>query len=310
MKKLSSIQFVFLILALLLTACSSTLTKSPLPSIEPTMTEEPTPTEETGQLYVRIDEDQPGSTPEPFGESFFSGSFHSSPVFVPNGKTVWWGGEYGAADIYTSQWTPSGWTEPETITFSDAIFSYRDPFVSPDGSRLYFISTADVPGLPSKENLWMVEKIDAGWSEPQPLPESINALALHWTVSVTEDYDLYFSANEDGNTDIFLSRFIDGAYTDPVRLDAPVNTEYLEITPNIAPDGSYLLFSRVESTQDPPYLFITYAQDSGWSEPVKIENISYCISPIVTPDRAFVIYMSSPSSFAWRDTSFIEELRP
>jgi len=156
----------------------------------------------------------------------------------------------------------------------------------------------------------MMEKEGEGWGEPQPLPDSINALSLHWTVSVADNYDLYFSAQVDGNTDIYFSRYVDGAYTDPIRLDAPVNTELIEVTPNIAPDGSYLLFTRIASNTDSPYLFITYALDSGWSEPVMVENVSYCISPIVTPDRAFVIYLSSPASFDWRDTSFIEELRP
>ena len=156
----------------------------------------------------------------------------------------------------------------------------------------------------------MMEKQGEGWHEPQPLPASINALALHWTVSVADNYDLYFSAQEDGNTDIFLSRYSAGEYTDPIRLEAPVNTEEIELTPNIAPDGSYLLFTRLASRVDPPHLFITYSLDSGWSEPAMVENVPYCISPIVTPDRSFVIYLSSPSTFDWRDTSFIEELRP
>jgi len=156
----------------------------------------------------------------------------------------------------------------------------------------------------------MMDKQGESWSEPQSLPTSINALSLHWTVSVADNYDLYFSAQIDGNTDIFLSRYIEGEYTEPIQLDAPINTEEIELTPNIAPDGSYLLFTRIASNVDPPHLYITYALNSGWSEPVRIENVPYCISPIVTPDRSYVIFLSSPSSFGWRDTSFIEELHP
>jgi len=156
----------------------------------------------------------------------------------------------------------------------------------------------------------MMEKEGEGWSEPQPLPDSINALDLHWTMSVAANDNLYFSARKDENTDIFVSRYIDGKYTDPIQLDSPVNTEELELTPNIAPDESYLLFTRIADNSSNPFLYIAYALDSGWSEPVKVDNIAYCISPIITPDRAYLIYMSSPSSFEWRDTSFIEELRP
>jgi hypothetical protein len=299
---------IFLLFIIVLTACSSPPpTPTPtLPAPTPTATEIPLP------IISFIDDDLPDASPQRFGEGFFSGSFHSAPVFSPDGETVWWGGEYSTQTIYTSQFQSGAWTEPAIISFSDSIQSYRDPFVSPDGTRFYFISTAALPDGSSsgEENIWMMEKEGEVWSEPQPLPSSVNALALHWTVSVANNYDLYYSAQMDGNTDIFLSRYINGVYIDPVRLDAPVNTEQLEITPNIAPDGSYLLFTRLEGTSDDPRLFITYALDSGWSEPAMVENIPYCISPIITPDRTFVIYLSSPASFDWRDTSFIEELRP
>ncbi len=304
---------------LILCACSSapgpeTATLIPTLTQSPTKTATATPsaTATSEPVPLLIDPDLPGITPERFGEGFFRREFHSAPVFSPDGSTVWWGGEYGSATIYSSQLIDGAWTDPATVSFSESITSYRDPFISPDGKKFYFISgspTAD--GLPAgKENIWMMDKEGDGWSEPQPLPPSINELALHWTVSAAENYNLYFSANQDGNTDIFLSKYVNGEYTDPILLDAPINTSNLEITPNIAPDESYLLFTRIASRNDPPHLYISYSLDSDWSEPVRVENISYCISPIVTPDRSFVIYLSSPSSFDWRDTSFIEALRP
>ena len=310
---------ILILCTIILTTCStstpqqeitSTVIQSETPPTLPSRTPSATDTPHLAINY--INQDLPGAEPKRFGEGFFSGSFHSAPVFAPDGNTVWWGGEFSSATIYTSQYLSKTWTEPETIRFSESIDSYRDPFISPDGTKFFFISTADFPGISSsgKENLWMMEKQGEGWGEPQPLPISVNALALHWTVSVANNYDLYFSAQKEGNTDIFLSRYLEGGYTDPIQLDAPVNTEVIEITPNVAPDGSYLLFTRLTSRADPPHLYITYAWDSGWTEPVRVENVSYCISSIVTPDRAYVIFLSSPSSFSWRDTSFIEELKP
>jgi hypothetical protein len=184
--------------------------------------------------------------------------------------------------------------------------------MSPDGKRLYFISEDPLPGTSTsdKENIWMVEKEGNGWGEPQPLPDTVNALNLHWTISVAENYNLYFSASPSEDSDIYLSRFIGGAYTEAEPLSSSINTTELEFTPNIAPDESYLLFVRLVNSSAPPFLYISYAQDDGWSDPQKVENIRYCISPIVTPDRMFLIYLSSPYSLEWRDTSFIEKLRP
>lgn len=311
---------VFLIfLFITITACSASPTvniNSSTPSLTITITDTvtltPTATGSPEPIPLLIDPDLPGVNPERFGERFFSGEFHSAPVFSPDGNTVWWAGEYGSATIYTSQLIDGTWTEPTIKSFSESIASYRDPFISPDGEKFYFISEAPTAeGLPGgKENIWMMTKEGNGWSEPQPLPLPINELALHWTVSVAENYNLYFSANQNDNTDIFLSRYVNGAYTNPIQLDTPINTSDIEVTPNIAPDESYLLFTRIASRTDPPHLYITYALESGWSEPIWVENISYCISPIITPDRSYVIYLSSPASFEWRDTSFIEALRP
>ena len=234
-------------------------------------------------------------------------------TFTPDGTQVYWAGSYSEAKIYTSRLENGIWTEPATVRFSANMSSYRDPFISPDGQRLYIISKDPLPGSSTseKENIWMMEKEGDGWGEPQPLPDTVNANDLHWTISVASNYNLYFAGGPTGGIgDIYLSRYIDGEYTEAVLLGGPVNSVELEITPNISPDESYLLFTRLANTSATPYLYISYALEDGWSEPQKVENVLYCISPIVTPDRMFVIYLSSPNSLEWRNTSFIEELRP
>ncbi len=289
---------MIILILLGMTACT-VVTASPTPF--------PTPTNPwMGQSL-------PGTTPIPFGTRFLLPNFHSSVTFTPDGKLAYWAGEYGEAQIYTSRLENGNWTKPATSSFSDKMTSYRDPFVSPDGMRLYFISMDPLPGSLShdKENIWMVERTEDGWGEPQPLPESVNAIDLHWTISVASNYNLYFSGGSTGGIgDIYLSRYIDGEYTTAELLGEPVNSNELEITPNISPDESYLLFTRLANTSATPLLYISYAVEGGWSEPQMIGNVRYCISPIVTPDRNFVIYLSSPNSLEWRNTSFIDELRP
>jgi Tol biopolymer transport system component len=161
-----------------------------------------------------------------------------------------------------------------------------------------------------KENLWMSERISGKWSEAAPLPPAVNELAMHWTVSVAENYNLYFSAaTERPDNDLYLSRWADGRYQKPERLPQPLNSDNNEYTPNIAPDESYILFSRFRGHSDTPRLYVSYSAQNGWSEPKLVENVPYCISPVVTPDRAYVIFLSSASSLSWRNTAFIEDLR-
>ena len=299
---LYSAVLTFIILTAFLVSCDSAAAEAipPDPSVEP------------GRSFLFLEESPPGSEPEPFGTGWFQGGFHSAPVFAPDGKTVWWAGNFGSQKVYLSRYVDGRWTDQEEVSFSDHIQSYRDPFISPDGLRFYFISTAALPGenTGGKENLWMMEWNAGSWGEPQPLPESVNSFQLHWTPSVAANYDLYFSATIDGNPEILKSVFKDGAYAEPVPLGYPVNTAELEFTPNIAPDQSYLIFSRTRDHNSPPQLYISFARDGGWTEAIHVENVASCISPIVTPDRKYVIYLAGPTALEWRDTTFIEELRP
>ncbi len=290
---------LMLFILIILAACSPTLVARQDPALVITL-ENPW-----------LGQSLPGSVPIRFKVGSIFGDFHSSPTFTPDGKVAYWAGDYSQAKIYTSHYENGSWTDPAIINFEDEMTSYRDPFISPDGKRLYFISEDPIGGQTAqrKENIWMMEREEDGWGSPQALPASINAFNLHWTISVASNYNLYFSAKTNGNHNIYLSRYIDGVYTDPILLDSSINTDEMEFTPNIATDESYLLFSRLPDGQSPAHLFISYAKGSGWTEPQRVENIPYCISPIVTPDRKYVIYMSSSASFEWRDTTFIEELR-
>lgn len=302
MVKSTRVYLPLVLLVIFLVSCSAPDTKL-------------TPTEvsfDSERLLAFSEGSLPGSEPESFGRSWFQGGFHSAPVFSPDGNSVWWAGSYATQKVYVSHYLTGEWTEQEEVSFSDDIASYRDPFISPDGMKFYFVSTAQIPGQDGsgKENYWMMEWESGAWSEPQPLPDSINDLQIHWTPSVASNYDFYFAANIDGNPDIYKAEYKDGTYEEPASLGFSISTDELEFTPHIAPDQSYLLFSRAKDNNSPVYLYISYAIDGGWIEPVRVENVNNCISPIVTPDGNYVIYLDGPSALMWRDTSFIEELRP
>ena len=89
------------------------VTSSPVPTSTPTLI--PSPTIPPYQYLLSIDDELPNAVPQRFGESFFSGSFHSAPVFSPDMKSVWWGGEFSSATIYASHYSEGGWSTPETI---------------------------------------------------------------------------------------------------------------------------------------------------------------------------------------------------
>src|SRR5262245_1360256 len=73
-------------------------------------------------------------------------------TFTLDGKTAYFAESPGffpltrKASIYMSRLTPQGWSEPVLAPFS-AQYSNMDPFISPDGRRLYFSSIRPLNGV-------------------------------------------------------------------------------------------------------------------------------------------------------------------
>jgi hypothetical protein len=191
------------------------------------------------------------------------------------------------------------------------------PFFAPDGKRVYFMSMWPLPGIPDseRERIWYVDRTEDGWGEPKPVDAAVNDYPHHWQVSVDADHTLYFSSSIPegyGEGDIYCAKRVDGKWQKPTNLGPPVNSEEGEGMPFIAPDGSYLIFSR---TYD---LYISYCKDSeGWSEPEKlaepINSSSLEICPMVTPDGKYLFFLSQrggESHIWWVEAGFLKKDLP
>jgi Tol biopolymer transport system component len=90
------------------------------------------------------------------------------------------------------------WSAPRPASFSGV---YRDlePFFSPDGKRLYFASARPKPNREGTDvDIWMVEQLAGGWSEPIHLGPAINSEKDEYYPSVTADGHLYFTSEREG----------------------------------------------------------------------------------------------------------------
>jgi hypothetical protein len=306
---------------LLLAACAGAAPSSPGPpaatatataggtTSPPTARPSPTPRTEP-YLGERV----PGANPVRFAARVIYGELHTAPVFMPDGSEIYWSDQ--SPQILMVRLEGDGWTAPVPVSIGSSLTDFRDPFISPGGERIYFFSTDPLPGGgPSeKENIWYAERDGAGWGEPVPVAASINALRTHWQVSVTADLDLYFSAAQEGAEmvgRIMVSRWVDGGYADPVPLGPPVDTDEMELTPYIAPDESYLLFSRVADPRSTPNLYVTYREGADrWSEPVRVEHVAYALCPVVSPDGRYLFYMGGSHAIYWMTTEVIRDLKP
>jgi ankyrin repeat protein len=266
----------------------------------------------------------PGEKPELFAPGIVSSiwGLHSSAAFAPDGNTVMWapmisipGQLYSTGGILMSERKNGRWTAPRFARFPGD--DEGDvPFFAPDGKRVYFMSAQELPGIPQsgKERIWYVDRTKGGRSEPKVVDAAVNDYPHHWQFSVDADHTIYFSSSVPdgyGQGDIYCAKLVDGKWQKPTNLGPPINTDQGEGMPFIAPDGSYLLFSR---TYD---LHISYRkEDGGWTEPVKLEapinSSSIDICPLVSPDGKYMFFLSQrggESHIWWVDAGFIERMK-
>jgi len=259
----------------------------------------------------------PSDTPVKFLPDVFR-NIHSSPVFSPDGKQVYWR-DMDYKPLQFMEEVDGIWTKPRSVSFKTSFYRQDAPFITSDGNKLFFISTKPQKWykFESQEGIWYVEKKGKSWSSPILASD----FYTHWSFSVSDKGNLYFGGSEDSSHDIlFIYRRenINGKYLTPVKLPESINTiedpvVYGQVSPYIAPDESYLIFSRRtnDSGQD---LFISFQNEDGsWTEAVnpgeRINSKGIEICPVVTPDGKYLFYMRR-DCVMWVSARFIEELRP
>ena len=163
-----------------------------------------------------------GPGPTLFGEGVIStGDMELNAAFTPDGRTIYFTKRtprYQLWVIMFSHFRGGRWSAPQ-VASSSGQYGDFDPFISPDGSKLFFSSNRPVNGRAKQDfDIWMVEREKDTWGSPINLGAPINAAGQEYYPSVTNDGTLYFSSTREGgwgSGDIYRSRFSNGKYSDP-----------------------------------------------------------------------------------------------
>jgi len=239
--------------------------------------------------------------------------------FTPDGGTVYftkrsmWG---GVSVICVSHLADGQWQTPEIASFSGR-YRDTDPFVSPDGTQLYFASTRPVPGMvKTGTSLWVADRTaDGGWSEPRPLPAPILSPASDLYPVVVADHSLYFSSRRPGGmgpVSVWRAQWDHDHYAAPVLVGPAINSTNGAMHAYVSPHERYMIFvsfGRPDEvvTEAGIYkfgdLYVSERQDSVWQParhlPEPINSPAAERAPAVSPDGKY-FYFTSARGFATR----------
>ncbi|MDQ2835413.1 MAG: hypothetical protein M3Y50_17055 [Acidobacteriota bacterium] len=229
-------------------------------------------------LYAKASSPAAGPAPQIFAPGVISGPGNDgSPTFAPDGKTLFFTRSSTHLSVILESHQLGGqWSKPVLASFS-GVWPDSSPAMSPDGSYLVFQSTRPaaplattpepgkpIPGLVS--NLWRVDRVGNGWSEPKRLPDTVNIGHSIWKPSVQADGTVYLTFIDDkGNKRLYSSRFVDGLYqaAQPLPFSDGATSD---VDPEVAPDGSFLLFcSAGRAPHDgKDHLYLVRKEAEGW----------------------------------------------
>jgi hypothetical protein len=217
-----------------------------------------------------------------------------------------------------------GWSDAERLPWAER-FQVGDFTVGPDGRTVAFVSNIPIEGVGAVGeggNIWIAKRTPSGWTEPRPAGPGVNSDFHDSYPSLAVSGDLYFFSRRPGGfgqSDLYVSRWIDGRYLPAENLGRILNTGAHEWDPYVAPDESYLIFNSMkEGGLGGDDFYISWRTPSGdWGDPVhlgpEINSPGSDNRPYVTADGRYFFFTSDRRGnrdIYWVDARILERFRP
>jgi hypothetical protein len=152
----------------------------------------------------------------------------------------------GGYDIFTSELKGNVWSNPENLTLPINSKTHEgSPSFTTDGNTIYFMrcDKMDISKADGCKIFRSSKKQNGQWEEPVELPANINTGNSQAPRIMADQQTLIFSSNKmngQGGMDLFVTKFSNGTWSDPVALDF-VNTPQDDQYISVSALGRYLL---------------------------------------------------------------------
>ncbi len=249
---------------------------------------------------------QPPALPEIFGAGIISSGLSERDFALsPDGTEMFYTlqspqGIFQTI-LYSKKDKQGKWSKAEIAPFAGK-YSDLEPAFTADGKKIFFASNRPVSGTEIKDfDIWVVEKENGNWGDPKNIGAPVNTTADEFYPSITKSGNLYFTAaykNAVGKEDIYLARWENGHYTEPVPMDTTINSNMYEFNAFVSPDEDFILFTSYGRKDDKGRgdLYMSTKDAAGKWQPAKnlallnSEKLDYC--PFVSPDKKILFFTS------------------
>lgn len=278
----------------------------------------------SSKINTYLNQEPPGIKPKIFAPGIISTKteYQFGSAFSKNADKFFFAvrlNKEWKAEIRYTELKNGKWTKPARLDL-DPKYSYNDPLLSDDETRLYFISDLPYENQRNKNiNLWYIEKSDTGWSEPKFVSENVNSSKDEFYISFSDKGTIFFASNvhtksekDKWNFDIYYSEFKNKIFQPPVSLSKAINTTHFECDAFIAPDESYMIFCSIRPEGfGEGDLYISFKTAEGnWTEAKNMGNLinsshhEFC--PFVTKDGKYFFYTSNGNIY-WMEARSLRD---
>ncbi len=228
-------------------------------------------------------------------------------TFSPDGQRMLWGAigwndGAGGWDIYESERSATGWSEPHAVSFDSAANDF-DPSFAADGSGVYFFSNRD--GGFGKDDIYFApfDPRTGRYGTAKNVGAAINSAGDEWAPVVSADGKRLMFASDGhggrGKHDLFIaSRSGDG--WGKIENLAALNTPDEDFDATFLHDGVSIVYTSGQFAGDAVALYVAEFRDGTFQPrkrlPVAVNSQkqgAWTLGPSISPHEPGVLYFTS-----------------
>jgi hypothetical protein len=241
-----------------------------------------------------------------------SAQFESHPAFDPWSRDFYFvrsAPDFSGWELLVATCGRDGWSSPAPPPFAGD-GQEADPWFTPDGRTLYFISSRSTDGRHHDDlDLWKVSRDAHGkWSEPHRMPEPLNSRAQEWFPRIAADGWLWFGSGRAGGfgkTDIWRARETSPGRWAVENAGPAINTAGDEYEAEMSRDGKWLLINAADGFYESRFDGKVWSPRTRASAEINVNGSE--VGALVSPSGHSVLFArdtKAPDSgeiFLWSD---------